>query len=244
VGVDNLFPVGQSPGDSTPAGRIPLSTDVPVPVNPTPKPKAARERGKDHQLEAVAQLATMGTPAGTMAAVTGLSEGYINRLLTDKRNETFNKLHDSYLEKNLKTLVGARFELADKIGRALEVFGEAMEAPDIRLRKEMATWLWDKTIPDLNKDKGGDSSDIFQVVINQPQVQTAIHEGMSIVADSLLGLREAIASQTVDAHMLVGTAALPIPPGQREVSEGEAPLEPTEGPEDLLTELVEREDGN
>ena len=220
-----------------------MSPNTPVPVNPTPKPKAVRERAKDHQLNAIAQMATMGTPAGTMSVVTGLSEGYINRLLTDKKNETFNKLHEGYLEKNLKTLVGARFELADTIGQVQEVFNAALAAPDIRVRKEMAIWIWDQTVPKLDDGKGKDSSDIFQVVINQPQVQTAIHEGMSIVADNLLGLREAIASQAVDAHMLVGTDALPIPPGQREVSEGEAPLEPTEGPGDFLTELIEGNDG-
>jgi hypothetical protein len=41
-----------------------------------------------------------------MAAVTGLSESYINRLLSDGRNKTFNKLRDGYKRKNLKNAVG------------------------------------------------------------------------------------------------------------------------------------------
>jgi AraC-like DNA-binding protein len=51
-------------------------------------------------------MSTWGTSPGKMATVTGLSESYISRLLTDKRNETFNKLRDDYKRKNLKNVVG------------------------------------------------------------------------------------------------------------------------------------------
>ncbi len=40
-----------------------------------------------------------------MAAVTGLSESYITRLLSGKQNKTFNKLRDEYKERNLKNVV-------------------------------------------------------------------------------------------------------------------------------------------
>ena len=219
-----------------------MPTDIPVPVNPTPtSAKQERERGKLHQLEAVAQMCTMGTPAGTMAAVTGLSEGYINRLLSDGRNETFNKLRESYLEKNLKTLVGARFKLADRIDASLEAFDSALSAPDLRLRKEMATWLWEQTVPKLDGGNGKESSDTFQLVINQPHVQTQINETMANVANALVGLRDAVASDPSPERVLIGAEALPTPPSQLEVEEGEARLEPG-GKDDLLTELVERED--
>ncbi len=41
-----------------------------------------------------------------MAAVTGLSESYITRLLSGKQNKTFNRLRDEYKERNLKNAVG------------------------------------------------------------------------------------------------------------------------------------------
>jgi AraC-like DNA-binding protein len=77
-----------------------------VPINPTPYPEPKRERAKHYQLEAIAQMSIWGTSPGKMATVTGLSESYISRLLTDKRNETFNKLRDDYKRKNLKNVVG------------------------------------------------------------------------------------------------------------------------------------------
>lgn len=220
-----------------------MPDDLPVPVNPTPTPKKERERGKLHQLEAIAQMCTMGTPPGTMAAVTGLSEGYINRLLTDGRNETFNKLRESYLEKNLKTLVGARFRLADTIDQVHEALQDALNGKDMRLRTETAWKIWDQVVPKLDNGKEHATPDSIQLIINQPHVQTQINETMANVADCLVGLREAVGSQIPDKHILLGAEALPIPESQLEVSKGEAPLEPTEGPEDFLTELLEREDG-
>jgi hypothetical protein len=77
-----------------------------VPVNPTPKPEPKRERAKHYQLEAIAQISVWGTPIGKMATVTGLSESYITRLLSGKRNETFNKLREDYKQKDLKNVMG------------------------------------------------------------------------------------------------------------------------------------------
>jgi AraC-like DNA-binding protein len=77
-----------------------------VPVNPTPGPDRQRERAKHYQLGAIAQMSVWGTSPGKMAAVTGLSESYINRLLTDKRNTTFNRLREDYKQKDLKSVIG------------------------------------------------------------------------------------------------------------------------------------------
>jgi AraC-like DNA-binding protein len=51
-------------------------------------------------------MSVSGTSPGEMAATTGLSETYITRLLSEKRNKTFNKLRDEYKRKNLKNVVG------------------------------------------------------------------------------------------------------------------------------------------
>jgi hypothetical protein len=83
---------------------MPLSPRVPV--NPTPGPDHQRERAKHYQLEVIAEMSTWGTPIGKMATVTGLSESYISRLITDKRNETFNKLREDYKQKDLKSVIG------------------------------------------------------------------------------------------------------------------------------------------
>ncbi len=77
-----------------------------TPANPTFGPPARRERAKHYQLEAIAQMSVSGTSPGKMAAVTGFSEPYINRLLSGKQNKTFNKLCDDYKMRNLKNVVG------------------------------------------------------------------------------------------------------------------------------------------
>ena len=82
-----------------------VPSSLKVPINPTPCPEPKRERAKHYQLEAIAQMSVWGTSPGKMATVTGLSENYISRLLTDKRNKTFNKLRDEFKRKNLKNVV-------------------------------------------------------------------------------------------------------------------------------------------
>jgi hypothetical protein len=78
-----------------------------VPVNPTPEPEHQRERAKTYQLEAIAEMSVWGTPIGKMAAVTGLSESYISRLLSGRhQNETFKKLRDDYKRKDRKNVIG------------------------------------------------------------------------------------------------------------------------------------------
>ena len=83
-----------------------VSSEPTTPVNPTFGPPARRERAKDYQLEAIARMSVSGNSSDKMAAVTGLSEPYITRLLSGKQNKTFNKLRDEYKERNLKNLVG------------------------------------------------------------------------------------------------------------------------------------------
>ena len=82
-----------------------MSSSPTTSVNPTFRPPARRERAKDYQLEAIARMSVSGTSPGEMAAVTGLSETYITRLLSGKHNKTFNKLRDEYKERNLKNAV-------------------------------------------------------------------------------------------------------------------------------------------
>ena len=83
-----------------------MSSSLKVPVNPRPDPPRQRERAKHYQLEAIAYMSVLGTSTSKMAAVTDLSESYINRLLSDKRNGTFNRLLAEYKRKNLKNAVG------------------------------------------------------------------------------------------------------------------------------------------
>ncbi len=81
-----------------------MSSEPTTSVNPTPRLFVRRERAKDYQLEAIARMSVSGTSPGEMAAVTGLSEPYITRLLSDKHNKTFNRLRDEKLQ-NLKNVV-------------------------------------------------------------------------------------------------------------------------------------------
>ena len=217
-------------------------SDLPEKTNGSP---TTRERAKDYQLEAIARLSVLGTPPATMAATVGLSEPYITRLLSGKHNETFNRLHDDYKRMVLKNVVGAHFDLAQKLPEALLAIGDALGAQDARLRFEGAKWVWDKIVPDFSgRPKNGGDSDTLQIILNQPLVRAEIGESMASVAQVLLGLREAINTQQEDQYVKLGTDALHTPPSQSEVSGGEAQLEPERvGSEsDLHLEVLERDD--
>ena len=217
-------------------------SDLPERTNGSP---STRERAKDYQLEAIARLAVLGTPPATMAATVGLSEPYVNRLLSGKHNETFNKLHDDYKAQVLKNVVGAHFELAQKLPDALAAIGDSLLAQDIRVRAENAWRVWEKIVPDFSgRPKNNGETDSLQIILNQPQVRTQIGETMESVAQCLVGLREAISTQSPDQYVKLGTDALPTPPSQLEVSGGAAQLEPGREPteDDLVTEAVERDD--
>ena len=217
---------------------------VDVPVNPRPEPPPQRERAKDYQLETIAQLSTLGTPTGTMAQVTGLSEPYVARLLSGKGNETFNKFREQYKKSALKNVIGAHFSLVDMIPQSLDAFTAALGGQDLRLRKETAQWIWDRVVPDLTGKKDSEGSDTFQVVINQPQVSAQIGETMESVAHMLKGLHDTILIQDENKHVLIGTDALATPVSQHEVSEGEARLGTKSDKGDLLTEVVEERNPN
>jgi hypothetical protein len=226
-----------------------VSEDTPdpgsVPINPSLQKVFSRVRPKEYQLEAIAQMSTMGTPTGTMAAVTGLDEAYVNRLMSGKsNNQTFNKFREDYQRKNLRKTVGFQFELSDMLPEVLNAYRDGLQAHDPRLRFEVAKEIVNRVVPDLNGKNGkGHSTDVFQFIVNQPQVQTQIGETMASVARSLDILRGEVQRQDPDAHVLLGAEALPIPESQLEVTGGEASLEPTEKPgTDLLTELIERDD--
>ena len=52
-------------------------------------------------------MSVWGTPISKMAAVTGLSESYISRLLSGRhQNETFKKLREDYKRKDRKNVIG------------------------------------------------------------------------------------------------------------------------------------------
>ena len=219
-------------------------SQTPVLPDPRPEPPVSRERAKDYQLETIAQLSTLGTPVATMAQVTGLSERYVDRLLSGGRNEKFNKLRERYKETNLKNVIGSHFQLVDMIPQAIQAFSEALTGQDLRLRKETAQWIWDQVVPNLNGKNGSDKQDALSITINQPHVQTQIGETMANVAHMLSGLRDAISTQDPNAHVLIGEAALPVPEAQLEVSGGPAPLGESSGKGDLLTEVVEERNPN
>ena len=212
-----------------------------TPIQPDYSPEKKRERAKEYQLEALAQLSTLGTPTGTMAAVTGLSEPYIHRLMQGGQSKKFDELREQYKQQNLKTVVGAHFTLVDLLPQADDAIRDALVGHDNRLRAETAWKVRERVVPNLMKEQS--NQDVFQITINQPHIQAQIGETMNSVAKSLAALQVVIKNQEPDGHLMSGADAIPRPPGQLEAVEGEASLEPTENPKtDLLTELIEREE--
>jgi hypothetical protein len=185
-------------------------------------------------------MASLGIAQETMATTTGLSVGYIKRLFEDKHNETFNRLRDDYIARRTKEVVGAHFELSAMLAESYGAIGEALRGGDKRVAAENAWRLIERVCPDPKQKDGGLNG--LQIILNQPEIQTQVGETMTTVAECLLGLREAIAGQQADEHVLTGTDALPTPPSQLEVTAGGAPLTPTQNPDDLLTELMDKDE--
>jgi hypothetical protein len=177
-----------------------------------------------------------------MAITTGLETGYVTRLLGERRNKTFNKFHDQYLAQQTKQATEGHFRLSDMLDDAYTGIHDAITAGDVRVKAENSWRLVDRIHPDPNRKSEG--SGTINVTMNQPHIQTAVSNTMSAVAESLAGLQEALADQDPNAHILVGTDALSVPPSQHEVSGGEAPLDRNRDDplKDLLFEEVERED--
>jgi hypothetical protein len=196
-----------------------------------------RERAKDYQLESLAQMAVLGIPPDTMGVTTGLSTEYVTRLVEERRNETFNRYHDKYLAQRTKNATEGHFRLGDILDKAYNGVEEAVEAKDIRVKAENSWKVIHHVTGDPNRKSEGQSGD--NITINNPVVQTQVTNTMTAVAEALGGLQAAVAAQDPNAHILIGTDALPIPPSQLEVEQGEASITPTEGPDDLPTELVD-----
>jgi hypothetical protein len=187
-------------------------------------------------------MAVLGIPPDTMAITTGLSTEYVDRLLKEKRNKTFLRYHDKFLAQRTRQATAGEFRLGDMLDKAYDGIEASLDASDIRVRSENSWRLVDRVNPDPNRKGGGDGGG--NVTINNPVIQTQVTATMTAVAKSLVGLTAALAGQDPNAHILVGTDALPTPEAQLEVSGGEAPIEPDRNDplRDLLTEPLERDD--
>ena len=212
-----------------------------APIAPDYSPKAKRERAKEYQLDAIAQFSVLGIPASTIAGITELSEIYINRILKGGQSAVFDKLREGYKQQNLKVVAGAHFKLVDMLPEAQDAIQDALGCKDIRVRAENAWKVHDKVVPNLFKDT--DKQDSYHITLNQPHVQAQVGETMSSVAKSLTMLLSIVRDQDPGQFVKDGAEALPTPPSQHEVEEGEMELLPERTSEDdLLTELVEREE--
>jgi hypothetical protein len=187
-------------------------------------------------------MAVLGIPPDTMAVTSGLSVEYVERLLREKRNKTFLRFHSKYLAERTSQATVGEFRLGSMLNKAYDGIEASLDAHDIRVRSENSWRLVDRMNPDPNRKGGGDGGG--NVIINNPVIQTQVTATMTAVAKSLVGLTAALAGQDPNAHILVGTDALPTPEAQLEVSGGEAPLEQNRNDplRDLLTEPLERDD--
>jgi len=206
------------------------------------EPTNQRERAKDYQLESLAKMAVLGIPPDRMAVTTGLSADYVNRLLQERRNKTFLRFHDKYMAERTQQATEGEFRLGAMLDKAYDGIEASLEASDIRVRSENSWRLVDRMNPDPNR-KGGAGGDI-NLTVNAPHIQTQVTNTMTAVAQSLVGLRDALSNQDPNAHILLGSDALPIPPSQHEVSGGEAIIdaERNDPLRDLLTETLEERD--
>ena len=212
-----------------------------TPAVPDFKPPSQRERAKEYQLESLAQLSVLGVGSAAMAGITELSETYINRILRGGQSKKFDELREQYKRSHLKTISNAHFQLVDALPEAIEGIKEGLGSRDIRVKTETSWKLYNQVVPQMVNQK--DKADSFNITLNEPHIQAQVGETMTTVAKALQILTSVIRGQDADQYVMAGTDALPIPPSQLEVEEGEVELVvDRKGEDDLLTELIERED--
>lgn len=206
-----------------------------------PEPGQTRIRAKDYQLDTLAQMAVMGVPADQMASEVDLPIDYVNRLLEGGRNEKFDRLQADYREKVTTKTVNARFALYDFLDDATQAIGEAIRGGDIRLRAEQSWKLLGELAPNPRATVGG-GGDHLSIVFNNPSVQAQIGEGITNMTNMFTELRQAVTEQNGNGHTLLGEQALPVPPSQLEVTDGEALPNPGDSVDDFPMEAVEETD--
>ena len=216
-------------------------------ILPTP---GEMQRGKhllEHQLDAIAKLAALGGNSPERIAVTlNIPPKRIEKLLRGGANEKFDKLYGGYQKEMMSQFHGAVFNLVERLPRVHEVFDEALSSKNVAEKTSMAKWIYEKVHPVASTKQVENLQDnSTNVFINQnPEARQQLSDTVQTVGTVLGELKTYISRPPGPNHELIGVEALPIPPGQLEVTDGEALPEVFESDETLklieLDEFTER----
>lgn len=194
---------------------------------------------KNYQLDAIARLVSLeGSSPEMIAATIGCAVERITFLMSGtSRNKTYQKYLDKYRKIVAEHHAGAVMGLIEMIPKAHEATVNALEAEDKRLAAETAFKVYDAVGVTSKGRSGGEDPgavNIGNININ-PQAATVLTDSVSNVGSMLTELRAHLAAEVGNgrAHELIGEAALPTPPGQLEVLDGEA-LTPIDEAQDVF----------
>jgi hypothetical protein len=179
---------------------------------------------KNYQLETIAKLICLSASSPEQIAETvGVPPKRIMGLLSG-RNKTFNKLRDKYAKLVAEEFHGATMRMVEMLPKAHEAMENALESDDKRLAVETAFKIHDAVGLGAKRQSGGETSQpgVNVHIHSNPEATTILTSGITEVGSMLSELRTHLQNDSGQSHELSGSAALPVPAGQLQVTNDEA----------------------
>lgn len=179
----------------------------------------------DYRIEAITKLIALGTSSPEQIAETcSIDLKRLMALIKRKSNKKFTKRLEYWKGVMAKHHTGAVMDIVEKIPAASSAVDRALDSEDTRLASDTA-WKVYEAVGITKKHSGnGDGTPAVQVnLFANPQAVSVLTESVSKVGSTLVELRSYMEGEgVIQSHELIGADALPVPPGQQEIREGDA----------------------
>ena len=186
------------------------------------EPPGRSSRLRSHQLETIAKLLCMNANSPEQVAETvGISVERLKGFM-DGRNKTFNTFYEKYRAIVDQHHTGAMMNMIEMMPKAHAAVDRGLDSVDTKLAVDTAFKLYERVIPTKSEKVGIDTGVAVNVTFGNAQAAGILSDSVVNVGVTLVELRSHMEKEVTLSHELVGEAALPVPPGQLEVSDGEA----------------------
>ena len=185
------------------------------------EPPERSSRLRSGQLETIAKLLCMNANSPEQVAETvGISVERLKGFM-DGRNKTFNTFYEKYRAIVDQHHTGAMMNMIEMMPKAHAAVDRGLDSVDTKLAVDTAFKLYERVIP-VKKEHTAGPDVAVNVTFGNAQAAGILSESVVNVGVTLVELRSHMEKEVTLSHELVGEAALPVPPGQLEVSDGEA----------------------
>ncbi len=178
---------------------------------------------KKYQLETIAKLLCLNAnTVDSVADITGIDVSRISNLLGG-RNKTFNVEYERCRKIVMQNHSGAMMDMIELMPKGRDAIERALDSNDTRLAADNAWKLYDAVgVTSSSRQQAAESGNVTNITFNNQQAATILTESVAGVGNMLNDLRAHLATEVERSHELIGAEALPVPPGQLEVGDGEA----------------------